>query len=150
MWGRTATPRSVSWSDWEGGRPPRTRYLKAVWPEIFGSVFGRFSDKLGPKTPLERRGSSCSAGCTKNQPGRPIPRPFHGSPKIPPGCLQVPPTSKEGRKGRGPPHRPTNLLCKLSYVMQYCFRAVRAGNRASGPDFGRILIGKTSTSVKQT
>ncbi len=29
-------------------------------------VFGRFSAKLGPKTPLERRGSSCSAGCTKH------------------------------------------------------------------------------------
>ncbi len=30
-------------------------------------VFGRLSAKLGPKTPLERRGSSYSAGCTKNQ-----------------------------------------------------------------------------------
>ncbi len=39
-------------------------------------VFGRFSAKLGPRTPLERRGSSCSAGCTKNQPRRPILR--HG------------------------------------------------------------------------
>ena len=45
---------------------------------IFGSVFGRFSAKLGPKTPLERRGSSCSAGCTKNQLRRPILRPFRG------------------------------------------------------------------------
>ncbi len=33
-------------------------------------VFGRFSATLGPKTPLERRGSSCSDGCTKNQPRR--------------------------------------------------------------------------------
>ncbi len=32
--------------------------------------------QLGPKTPLERRGSSCSAGCTTNQPPRPILRPF--------------------------------------------------------------------------
>ena len=39
-------------------------------------VFGRFPAKLGPKTPLERRGSSCSAGCSKNQPRRPILRPF--------------------------------------------------------------------------
>ncbi len=31
-----------------------------------------------PKTPLERRGSSCSAGCTKNQPRRSILRPFRG------------------------------------------------------------------------
>ncbi len=42
-------------------------------------VFGRFSAKVGPKTPLERRGSSCSAGCTKNQPRRPILRPFRGN-----------------------------------------------------------------------
>ncbi len=42
---------------------------------ILGPVFGRFSAKLGPKTPLERRRSSCSAGCTKNQPRRPILRP---------------------------------------------------------------------------
>ncbi len=42
-------------------------------------VFGRFSAKLGPKTPLERRGSSCSAGCTKNQPRRPIVRTFRGN-----------------------------------------------------------------------
>jgi hypothetical protein len=64
--------------------------LKAVWPEFFGSVFGRFSAKLGPETPPGRRGSSCSAGCTKNQPGRPILRPFHGANKFRPDCLQVP------------------------------------------------------------
>ncbi len=34
-------------------------WLKAI-PEILGSVFGRFSAKLGPKTYQERRGSSCS------------------------------------------------------------------------------------------
>ncbi len=65
-------------------------YLKAVCPQIVGSVFGRFSAKLGPQTPLDRRGSSCSAGCTKNQPGRPILRPFHGANKFRPDCLQVP------------------------------------------------------------
>jgi hypothetical protein len=57
--------------DLRGGRfrgLTNTGHLKAVWPEIVGSVFGRFSAKLGPKTPLERRGSSCSAGCTRNQP----------------------------------------------------------------------------------
>ncbi len=32
-----------------------------------GPVFGRFSAKLGPRTPLERRGSSCSGDFTKNQ-----------------------------------------------------------------------------------
>ncbi len=31
--------------------------MESVWPEIVGSVFGRFSAKLGPKTPLERRGA---------------------------------------------------------------------------------------------
>ena len=32
-----------------------------------GSIFGRFSAKLGPETHLDRRGSSYSAGCIKNQ-----------------------------------------------------------------------------------
>ncbi len=32
----------------------------------------------------------------------------------------------------------------LQYVTQQCFRA---GNLASGPDFGRILVGKASTSA---
>ncbi len=72
--------------------PPNvlTGYLKAVWPEICGSVFGPCSAKLGPKTPLERRGSSCSAGCTKNQPGRPMLRPLRDAKKFWPDCLQVP------------------------------------------------------------
>jgi hypothetical protein len=50
-------------------------YLKAVLPEISGPVFGRLSAKVGPETPLERRGSSCNAGGTK---------------KFRPHCLQVP------------------------------------------------------------
>ncbi len=45
----------------------------------FFPVFGRFSAKLGPNTTLERRGSSCSAGYTTNQPRRPILRTFCGS-----------------------------------------------------------------------
>jgi hypothetical protein len=67
-------------------------YLKVVWAEMFGSLFGRISSKLGPETPQtpDRRGSSCSAGCTKNQPGRPIIRPFRGTNKFLPDCLQVP------------------------------------------------------------
>ena len=72
--------------------------LKAVWPGIFGSVFDRFSAKLGPKASLDRRGSSCNAGCTKNQPGRPILRPFLGTKSKRPDCLQAPrvppPTSR--------------------------------------------------------
>ncbi len=49
------------------------------WPENPGSVFGEFSAKLCPKTTLERRGSSCSAGRTNNQPGRPILRQCRGA-----------------------------------------------------------------------
>jgi hypothetical protein len=42
-------------------------YQKTVF-----AVVGRLLAKLGPTTPLERRGSSCSAGWTQNQPRRPI------------------------------------------------------------------------------
>ncbi len=37
-----------------------------------GSIFGQFSVKLGPETPLDRRSSSYNAGCTKNQPPKTI------------------------------------------------------------------------------
>jgi hypothetical protein len=47
-------------------------YLKAIWLGISGPNFDHFSTKLGPQTVLDRRGSSCSAGCTTNQPRRPI------------------------------------------------------------------------------
>ncbi len=40
------------------------------------SMFGRFSAKLNPKTPLDRRGSSYNSGCTTNQPRRLILKPF--------------------------------------------------------------------------
>ncbi len=39
------------------------------------------------------------------------------------------------------PHNQTNK--KIPYVMQWCVRAV---NRSSGPDLGRILFGKASKS----
>ncbi len=65
-------------------------YLQAFWPKNFGSDFGRISAKRGPETSLERRGSSCSTGCTKNQPGRPILKPFRGAKQFRPDCLQVP------------------------------------------------------------
>ena len=43
--------------------------LTAIQPEICEPIFGQFSAKLGSRTPLDRRGSSCSAGgCTANQP----------------------------------------------------------------------------------
>ncbi len=74
-----------------GPRVPRSGHTRAPASRIpysavhwqFGilifPVFGRFSAKLGPKTRLERRGSSCSAGCTTNQPRRPILRPCRGN-----------------------------------------------------------------------
>ncbi len=54
-------------------------YLIAVWPDMFGSVFGPFAAKLGPKIRLDRRGSSCSAGYTKNQPSKLILRTIRGT-----------------------------------------------------------------------
>ena len=57
-------------------------YLKAACPEICGSVFGRLSAKRGPQTSLERRGSYCSAGCTKTQPRRPILKTCRGDKNI--------------------------------------------------------------------
>ena len=36
---------------------------------IWVVLFGRFSAKLGHKTPLDRRGSSCSSGCAQISPG---------------------------------------------------------------------------------
>jgi hypothetical protein len=66
-----------------------TGYLKAVWPAITESVFFRFSAKLGFKFP-ERRVSSCPAGCTQNQPGKPIFIEFRGPNKLRPDRLQAP------------------------------------------------------------
>ncbi len=60
---------------------------------ISGSVFGRFSAKLGPKTLVERRGSSCSAGCTKNQGAPEGPRRGRG------GVLQGPSGPRRGFGG---------------------------------------------------
>ena len=48
-------------------------------------------DKLGPKTFLERWGSSCNAGCREDQPpSKPFLRPFRDAVKSRPDCLQVP------------------------------------------------------------
>ncbi len=92
MLGRRRTPGTAAQS--RAGEPRRGASLEAGAPTspinlsqrfignsvfCFFQVFGRFSAKLAPKTPLERRGSSCSAGCTKNQPRRPILRPFRGN-----------------------------------------------------------------------
>ena len=43
-----------------------------------------------PQNTLERSGSSCNVGCTKNKPRRPILRPLRGTKQIRPYCLQVP------------------------------------------------------------
>ena len=65
-------------------------YLKAVWLKIFGPVFRGFRPEIDPGTPLDRRGLPGTSICTKNQPRRPILRPFRGTQKLPPDCLQVP------------------------------------------------------------
>ncbi len=49
-----------------------------------------------------------------------------------------------GRRGAGRPSDLTVRLTIVPCVTQWCFRA---GNRASGPDVGRILFGKTSKSA---
>ncbi len=63
----------------------RARIARTEGPEatatLIGSgqkslILGGFSAKLGPETPLDRRGSSCSAGWTKNQAVKPIRMPF--------------------------------------------------------------------------
>ena len=42
-----------------------------------------------PQTPLDRRGSSCSAGCTKNQPDTLIIKPLRGTTKKRPSLAPV-------------------------------------------------------------
>ena len=69
--------------------------------------FGRSSATLGPKTPLDRRGSSCSEGCTNNLPGRQILRPFRGAQQIRPDCFQVPRLTYPALAELG---RPWNLI----------------------------------------
>ena len=63
---------------------------KARGPRGTEGVQHDTATRMRPRTPLERRGSSCSAGCTKNQPRRPILRPFCGPKQFRPDCLQVP------------------------------------------------------------
>ncbi len=60
-------------------------YLAVHWH--FGILFleAGFRPILGqtsPQNPLERRGSSCRAACTKNQPRRPTLRPCRGNSEI--------------------------------------------------------------------
>jgi hypothetical protein len=62
--------------------------LTAIQLEICEPIFGQFSAKLGSRTPLDRRGSSCSAGgCTANQP-RTAPQKLARLPSSTQVCLQ--------------------------------------------------------------
>ena len=79
-------------------RPPSrcpTRRCKFWVPEgsvakNFGPALLCFRAKIDPGTPLDRRGLPGTSICTKNQPRRPILRPFRGTEKLPPDCLQLP------------------------------------------------------------
>ena len=62
-------------------------YLKAAWLKKIGPVFLCFRPKIDPGTPLDRRGLPGTSICTKNQPRRPILRPFRGTQKLQPDCL---------------------------------------------------------------
>ena len=46
--------------------------------KIFGPVFRGFSPEIDPGTPLDRPGAFRTSICTKDQPRRPILRPFRG------------------------------------------------------------------------
>ena len=67
-----------------------TGCLKAVGLKIFGPVLLGFRPEIDPGTPLDRPGPPRTSICTKNQHRRPILRPFRGTQKLPPDCLQVP------------------------------------------------------------
>ncbi len=89
----------------------RSWYLKAVWPEIFGSVFGRFSAKLGPPTPLKGRGSSCRAGCAIHRPGKPILRPLCGAKNFGQTAFRYPVRFPVSRYGVPNPNNKTRFIC---------------------------------------
>ena len=50
--------------------------VEVVKIKIFGPVFLGFSPEIDPATPLDRPGAPGTSICTKNQPRRPILRPF--------------------------------------------------------------------------
>ena len=59
--------------------------------QVFWARFSLdFRPNTAPGTPLDRRGPPRTLISTKNQPRRPILRPFRGTDKIPPDCLQAP------------------------------------------------------------
>jgi hypothetical protein len=100
---------------------------KAQGPRGTEGVQHDTATRMRPRTPLERRGSSCSAGCTKNQPRRPIIRPFRGTKKFRSDCLQVPRLDVHALPNTR--SRPRNLVaimlrsknCNLSFVIFLSF-----------------------------
>ncbi len=80
-----------------GAPPTRTASIcRSAWvPECspagdFRVVFLGLSAKLGPRTPLDRRGSPCNSICMQHQHRRPIIRSVCDEQKLPTDCLQVP------------------------------------------------------------
>ncbi len=73
-----------------------------------GSILDRFSAELCPEIPLDRRGSSYSACCTKNQPRRPCLRPFRGDARV----LSASKLHTKVWQFQGPPDRPPDLAPK--------------------------------------
>ena len=66
---------------------------------VFLVGFCQISGRTWPRTPFKRIGPDCGTERTRNQPRRPILRPFRGTQKLPPDCLQVP-RMRNGREGK--------------------------------------------------
>ncbi len=100
---------------YRGGRFKRLRQEIKIYSLV--SVLGRFPAKLGPKTPLNRSGSTNGVECTKNQHRRPILIPSRGGrfEDLTNMCFSRRPGPREppkwaGNGGPGPPrHRRTVL-----------------------------------------
>ncbi len=102
-----------------------------------GRLSAEFRPNLAPKTPPEGRGSSCSAGCTKNQPRRPILRPFRGSSEFTPSNEPLSEGSLAGfcgLAGPGSPARPSKMLGASPPTFLKAFPGPRGR-----PDFKKTL-----------
>ncbi len=78
------------------GRVASSGALAVVWVGLQGEVWSpeesmlvRFTAKLRPETPLDRRVSSYSAGCNKNQPRRRVPGRFRGFDRMTAGTVSL-------------------------------------------------------------
>jgi hypothetical protein len=58
--------------------------------ELSGRCFCDSRTNLGPRPPLDRRGSPCNSSCIKNQPRTQILKPSRDEQQIQTDCLQVP------------------------------------------------------------